>query len=47
MIHPKVFISYSRDSQDHVDRVLSFFNRLWGDGINTILDQYEPALEHV
>jgi WD40 repeat protein len=43
MNHPKVFISYSHDSPEHVDRVLSFSNRLRKDGIDCILDQYEPA----
>lgn len=38
---PKVFISYSHDSEEHADRVLDFANRLRGDGVNAILDQYE------
>lgn len=38
---PKVFISYSHDSEEHGDRVLAFANRLREDGIEAILDQYE------
>jgi tetratricopeptide (TPR) repeat protein len=37
----KVFISYSHDSPEHADRVLALANRLRGDGIEAILDQYE------
>jgi SEFIR domain len=36
----KVFISYSHDSDEHRERVLSFSERLRADGIDTILDQY-------
>jgi hypothetical protein len=36
--HPKVFISYSWDSKDHKDKVLSFAERLRNDGINSIID---------
>lgn len=38
---PKVFISYSHDSPEHADWVLGLSNRLLGDGIDCILDQYE------
>ena len=37
---PTVFISYSHDSPEHQNRVLSFSNRLRSDGVDTILDQY-------
>jgi hypothetical protein len=40
---PKVFISYSWDSPEHLDRVLELSNRLRADGIDSILDQYEVA----
>jgi SEFIR domain len=41
---PKVFISYSHDSEEHKDRVLSFANRLREDGgIDCIIDQYEQS----
>jgi tetratricopeptide (TPR) repeat protein len=41
---PKVFISYSHDSQEHADRVLELSDHLRVDGIDCILDQYEDAL---
>lgn len=37
---PKVFISYSHDSDSHKDSVLSLANRLRSDGIECQLDQY-------
>ena len=37
---PRVFISYSHDSDAHRKRVLGFSERLRGDGIDTILDRY-------
>jgi hypothetical protein len=37
---PKVFISYSHDSDEHSERVLALSERLRGDGIETDLDQY-------
>ncbi len=40
---PSVFISYSHDSPEHADRVLALANRLVDEGIDVILDQYEPA----
>ncbi len=40
---PSVFISYSHDSIDHADRVLALANRLRAEGVDAILDQYEPA----
>jgi len=40
---PKVFISYSHDSREHADRVLELADHLLRDGIDCVLDQYEPA----
>ncbi len=37
---PIVFISYSHDSPEHADRVLTFSDHLRADGIDCILDQY-------
>ncbi len=36
----KIFISYSHDSKEHVERVLALSNRLREEGIDCILDQY-------
>lgn len=41
--NPKVFISYSHDSKEHQDRVLEFSNKLRGEGIDCIIDQYEDS----
>ena len=41
MAPPKVFISYSHDSPAHEAKVLALANRLRGDGIDAVLDQYE------
>jgi tetratricopeptide (TPR) repeat protein len=38
----KVFISYSHDSAEHADRVLELADQLRVDGVEAILDQYEP-----
>ncbi|HEY9820529.1 MAG TPA: SEFIR domain-containing protein, partial [Candidatus Sericytochromatia bacterium] len=38
---PTVFISYSRDSREHKDRVLNLADRLRDDGIDCNIDQYE------
>jgi TIR domain len=38
---PRVFISYSHDSDDHADRVLALADRLRAEGIDVALDQYE------
>ena len=43
MTAPTVFISYSHDSALHADRVLALADRLVGDGIDAILDQYETS----
>ncbi|MCX5645431.1 MAG: tetratricopeptide repeat protein [Phycisphaerae bacterium] len=40
---PVVFISYSHDTPEHADRVLTLSNRLRQDGIDCILDQYEES----
>jgi len=40
MSAPKVFISYSHDSDEHRERVLALSERLRADGLETILDQY-------
>jgi hypothetical protein len=37
---PRVFISYSHDSEEHAARVLALANRLRGDGVEAFLDQY-------
>jgi hypothetical protein len=39
----EVFISYSHDSVEHVQRVLSLSNKLRDGGVDCILDQYESA----
>ena len=41
--NPKVFISYSHDSDEHKDRVLALSDRLRADGIDCIIDQYETS----
>ena len=41
--NPKVFISYSHDSADHEDRILQLTNRLRREGIDALIDQYQPA----
>ena len=40
---PKVFISYSHDSQEHKERVLALADRLREDGIDSSIDQYEES----
>ena len=37
---PTVFISYSRESQEHGERMLALADRLNADGIDCMLDQY-------
>jgi tetratricopeptide (TPR) repeat protein len=39
----KVFISYSHDSREHADRVLTFADRLIEEGVDCVLDQYEES----
>jgi tetratricopeptide (TPR) repeat protein len=41
--NPKIFISYSHDSDEHKDRVLALSDRLRADGIDCIIDQYETS----
>lgn len=40
---PKLFISYSHDSEQHKERVLELADRLRHDGIDCQLDQYEMS----
>lgn len=40
MIHPRVFISYSHDTQEHMDRVLALAGHLRHEGVDAHLDQY-------
>lgn len=42
---PKVFISYSHDSEEHRRNVLAFANRLRRDGVDAMLDQYVSSPE--
>jgi hypothetical protein len=39
----KAFISYSRDSDNHADRVLALADALREDGVDVVIDQYHPA----
>jgi len=41
---PKVFVSYSHDSQEHKDWVLKLATRLLANGVNIILDQWDLPL---
>lgn len=41
--HPKVFISYSHDSPEHMDRVLELSKRMRQEGIDCHIDQYEDS----
>src|SRR5271157_582638 len=40
---PRVFISYTHDSQEHMDRVWDLSERLRGDGVDCRIDQQEEA----
>lgn len=40
MTHPRVFISYSHDSDAHRAAVLDLSERLRADGVETVLDRY-------
>ena len=42
-VHPKVFISYSHDLQEHSECVSELSDQLRTDGIDCILDQYEDS----
>ncbi|RXH56804.1 tetratricopeptide repeat protein [Granulicella sibirica] len=46
MTPPKVFISYSHDSTEHEDAVLTLSNRLRHDGVDCVIDQYEESPEN-
>ncbi len=41
---PKVFISYSHDSEAHKDWVLTLATRLMSNGVNVVLDQWDLEL---
>jgi hypothetical protein len=43
---PKVFISYSQDSPEHMARVLKLADQLRTDGIDADIDQYESSPPH-
>ena len=40
---PKVFISYSHDSRDHMDRILALSDQLRAGGIDCEIDQYPES----
>lgn len=42
----KVFISYSHDSEEHLQRVLEFSDRLRDDGVDCCFDQYVNGAPH-
>jgi len=39
----EVFISYSHDNKEHIQRVLELSNKLRAEGIDCVLDQYETS----
>ena len=41
--HPTVFISYSHDSEEHIDKVVALADLLISEGIDCTLDQYETS----
>lgn len=45
MMHkpPRVFISYSHDSEAHRDLVLGLADRLRAEGVESWIDQYVPS----
>jgi biotin carboxyl carrier protein len=43
MTYPKVFISYSHDSEEHREAVLQLAQRLRSDGIDAWIDRFEAA----
>jgi hypothetical protein len=45
MTAPKVFISYSHDSPDHKNAILTLSDRLRREGIDCAIDQYEQSPE--
>ena len=40
---PKIFISYSHDSEKHQQNVLGLADRLRDEGIDCFIDQYEES----
>ncbi len=40
---PRVFISYSHDTPDHMDRIWALSERLRGDGVDSRIDQQEES----
>lgn len=42
-LHPKVFISYSRENEEHNNWVKGFADKLLSNGIEAIVDQYDLA----
>jgi len=40
---PRLFISYSHDSREHEDRVRALADHLRQDGIDALIDQYDPT----
>jgi hypothetical protein len=40
---PRVFVSYSHDTVEHQERVLTFADRLRADGVDAEIDQYNVA----
>jgi len=40
---PRVFLSYSHDSSEHMEKVLALCNRLRSDGVDAWVDQYEVS----
>ncbi|HME09591.1 MAG TPA: SEFIR domain-containing protein, partial [Bryobacteraceae bacterium] len=40
---PRVFISYTHDSQEHMDRVWDLSEKLRGDGVDCRIDQHEES----
>lgn len=43
MIAPRLFISYSHDSPEHQDQVRALADHLRQDGIDVLIDQYNPT----
>jgi hypothetical protein len=41
--NPKVFISYTHDSKEHIDKILEISDKLRLEGVDVILDQYEQS----
>ena len=46
-VKPRVFISYSHDSEEHARQVLALSERLRRDGLHTILDQYRRDVTEI